>query len=147
MPSIPNTSICSFLGCKKAKAFGTGYCHDHGARRSEGYEANAKLYNSVAWRKKRDAMRSKHPLCAACLLDGIVRQTEHIDHVIPHRRFPDRFLSNIFQGLCQPHHTIKTNLEAHGVYRHYTQKGAVDYNDNDYNALMLTVNEELENLL
>lgn len=147
MPSVPNNACCSFLSCKKPKAFGTGYCHDHGAKRSDTYEANAKLYNTAAWRNKRNAMRSKYPICSACLIDGRVTQTEHIDHVIPHKRMPGRFLSNVFQGLCAPHHTIKTNLEAQGIYRHYTSAGIKDYNDSDYETLMLTLDKELSNLL
>ena len=136
MPSVPKSNTCNFLGCKNTKAFGTGYCHEHGASRSEKYEENAKLYNSTAWRKKRVAMRSKYPICSACMLEGRVTQTEHIDHVIPHRRIPDRFLTNLFQGLCQPHHTIKTNLENQGIYRHYTENGIKDYNEEDYGLLM-----------
>lgn len=147
MPSVPSTKICSFLGCKNNKVMGTGYCQEHGARRTETYEANAKLYNSVAWRKKRAAMISKYPICSACLLEGIVKQTAHIDHVVPHRRIPDRFLSNLFQGLCAPHHTIKTNLEGKGIYRHYTENGIVDYNEEDYGTLMLDVNKETSILL
>jgi 5-methylcytosine-specific restriction protein A len=136
MPSVPNNTACSFLGCKNNKAFGMGYCQDHGARRSESYAENAKLYNSAAWRKKRTAMRSKYPICSACMVEGRVTQTEHIDHVIPHRRIPDRFLTNLFQGLCAPHHTIKTNLEATGVYRHYTENGVIDYDEEDYNSVI-----------
>jgi 5-methylcytosine-specific restriction enzyme A len=119
-----------------------GYCQDHGARRSESYEENAKLYNSAAWRKKRTAMRTKYPICSACLVEGRVTQTEHIDHVIPHRRIPDRFLSNLFQGLCAPHHTIKTNLEAQGVYRHYTENGVQDYTEEDYSVILEKFNSE-----
>jgi 5-methylcytosine-specific restriction enzyme A len=119
-----------------------GYCQDHGARRSESYEANAKLYNSAAWRKKRTAMRTKYPICSACLVEGRVTQTEHIDHVIPHRRIPDRFLSNLFQGLCAPHHTIKTNLEAQGVYRHYTENGVEDYTEEDYSVILEKFNSD-----
>jgi len=142
MPSVPSNTQCSFLGCKNKKAFGMGYCQDHGAKRSESYEANAKLYNSVAWRKKRAAMRSKYPICSACLLEGRVTQTEHIDHVIPHRRIPDRFLTNLFQGLCAPHHTIKTNLEGQGIYRHYQDKAIKDYKDSDYYNIQELMNEK-----
>ena len=132
MPSVPNPQTCNFLGCKNKRSLGTNSCQDHGAQRSENYKENSKLYNSTAWRKKRIAMRTKYPICSACLLDGKVTQTEHIDHVIPHRRIPDRFLTNLFQGLCVPHHTIKTNLENTGVYRHYTENGIKDYHDGDY---------------
>lgn len=136
MPSVPTSKACNFLGCKKDKAFSTGYCQEHGGKRSENYEANAKLYNSTAWRKKRDAMRSKFPICSACLLEGKITQTEHIDHVIPHRRNPDRFLINLFQGLCAPHHTQKTMLESKGIYRHYSENGPIDYDENDFNSVI-----------
>ena len=115
---------------------GTYSCADHGAKRSSNYQENAKLYNSTAWRKKRIAMFSKYPLCACCLLNGKVTQTEHIDHVIPHKRLRERFLVNIFQGLCAPCHTQKTALERKGVYRHYTEAGAIDYTDDDANIVI-----------
>lgn len=74
---------------------------------------------------------SKYPLCACCLLEGKIVATEHIDHVIPHKRLQERFLVNIFQGLCAACHTQKTTLERKGVYRHYTENGIVDYSDLD----------------
>jgi hypothetical protein len=42
----------------------------------------------------------------------------------------------LFQGLCAPHHTIKTNLEAQGIYRHYTENGIIDYDEEDYNLVI-----------
>ena len=82
-------------------------------------------------------MKSKFPLCGACLINGKVTSTEHIDHVIPHRRDSDRFLVNLFQGLCTPCHTQKTKLESQGVYRHYTREGIIDYKDIDYEHLIV----------
>lgn len=136
MPTIPQSNKCLFLGCKEKGGYGQNYCHLHGAYRSENYKENAKLYNSAAWKKKRTAMLSKYPICAACLLDGRVTQTEHIDHVIPHKRLQERFLVNFFQGLCAGHHSLKTNLEKRGVFRHYTPRGIVDYNEQDYNQVV-----------
>lgn len=81
-------------------------------------------------------MRSAHPLCASCLARGLVTQTEHIDHVIPHRRNAHRFLANVFQGLCAACHTQKTALEKQGIYRHYTPDGPVDYKDTDYETVI-----------
>lgn len=136
MPSVPTSSKCKFLGCKAPKIFGTNFCKDHGAKRSESYKENAKLYNSAAWKHQKIRMRSAHPLCASCLARGIVKETEHIDHVFPHRRDSDKFLVNYFQGLCAACHTQKTRLERQGIYRHYTANGAVDYSDMDYLAMM-----------
>lgn len=136
MPTVPSSKKCNFFGCKADKVFGTYSCADHGAKRSNNYQENAKLYNTAAWKKKRIAMKSKYPLCACCLLEGRVVPTEHIDHVIPHKRLRERFLVNIFQGLCAACHTQKTTLERKGIYRHYTENGAVDYNDDDANMVI-----------
>lgn len=136
MPSVPTSQKCHFLGCKEDKIFGTNFCQKHGAKRSEKYKENAKLYNSAGWKSIKASARSLHPLCASCLSRGIVKQTEHIDHVIPHRRLVDRFMANVFQGLCAACHTQKTALENQGIYRHYTPDGPVDYSDADYAALV-----------
>jgi 5-methylcytosine-specific restriction protein A len=137
MPSVPATNTCVFFGCRNKKSFGTGYCQEHGAKRTAKYKQNEKLYNSTAWKETREAMRSMFPICSACLLEGKVKPTAHIDHVIPHRRDADRFMVNLFQGLCIPHHTEKTQLENKGVYRHYTKEGVVDYKDVDYEHLII----------
>lgn len=137
MPSVPSGKKCNFLGCKEAPIFGTASCAKHGGRRSERYKTNEKLYNSAAWKNLRAVKRSEFPICAACLLNGIVTETAHIDHVIPHKQDEDRFMVNLFQGLCQPCHTNKTLLERKGIFRHYTAMGPVDYTDADYNQLVI----------
>lgn len=137
MPSVPVQKKCVFLACSGTKIFGTNFCEKHGGKRSQKYKENEKLYNSAGWKSLRSTMRSAHPLCAACLARGVVTQTEHIDHVIPHRRDSDRFMVNLFQGLCAPCHTQKTRLEAQGIYRHYTTDGSVDYKDADYEQLIV----------
>ena len=136
MPTVPKSSKCYFLGCQNQAGGGSNYCQIHKTDKSDTQKANAKLYNSTAWRKKRVAMQSQYPICAACLLEGRVTETDHIDHVIPHRRMQDRFHVNFFQGLCAPHHSLKTNLEKRGVFRHYTPRGIVDYTDQDYNQVV-----------
>ena len=137
MPSVPRSQKCVFFGCKEAKDFGTGFCAKHGAKRSEKYRKNEKLYNSAGWKSLRAKHRSEFPICASCLQRGIVTPTEHIDHVIPHRQDSDRFLVNLFQGLCAACHTQKTKLESQGIYRHYTAQGSVDYKDSDYQQLVV----------
>ena len=137
MPSVPSQKTCFFLGCKNNKVFASNYCAEHSTKKSVKIKQNAKLYNSSAWKSTRDAMRSMYPLCSACLLENRVVPTAHIDHVIPHRRDSDRFLVNLFQGLCAPCHTQKTKLEGQGIYRHYTREGIIDYKDIDYEHLIV----------
>lgn len=132
MPSVPTSKKCNFLGCPETKIFGTNFCEKHGATRSEKYKQNQKLYNSKGWKSIRAAMLSKHALCASCFSRGIIQPTEHLDHVIPHHQDTDRFLVNLFQGLCAACHTQKTTLEKKGIYRHYTPDGAIDYKESDY---------------
>lgn len=142
MPSIPTNPPCSHLGCKAPKSYGTAYCVQHGGKQSDKQQQNAKLYNTNAWRKRRAAVLSTHPLCAACLLDGVVTAALHVDHVIPHRQSYDRFMTNVYQGLCHAHHTIKTNLEKQGVYRHYTDKKVIDYSENEALGVVMANAEE-----
>ena len=137
MPSVPTNKKCVFLGCQGQKIFASNFCAEHATKKSAKYKANEKLYNSKAWKDTRTAMKSKFPLCGACLIEGKVTSTEHIDHVIPHRRDSDRFLVNLFQGLCGPCHTQKTLLESKGIYRHYTNEGIIDYKDSDYQHLIV----------
>lgn len=137
MPTVPSSKKCIFLGCKGDKIFGSNFCSEHATKKSAKIKQNAKLYNSSAWKSTRDAMRSMFPLCSCCLISGKVTPTAHIDHVIPHRRDTDRFLVNLFQGLCAPCHTQKTKLESQGIYRHFTNEGIIDYKDIDYEHLII----------
>lgn len=137
MPSMPLSAECNFLGCREARSFGTNSCEKHGGKRSEKYGRNAKLYNSTAWKSMRAGILSQNPICASCLCNGIITQTEAIDHVFPHRQDRNKFLINLFQGLCIPCHTQKTKLESEGIYRHFLEDGPVDYSDHDYSMKVL----------
>lgn len=56
----------------------------------------------------------------------------HVDHVFPWRRFGEQaFRRNIFQSLCQGHHSYKTGLEQRGIYEAYTDK-VEQFTDDDY---------------
>jgi len=137
MPSVPSPNKCNFLGCKEARSFGTNSCEKHGGKRSEKYGHNAKLYNSTAWKSIRGRIQSEHPICAACLSKGIITATQAIDHVFPHKQDRNKFLINLFQGLCVACHTQKTKLESQGIYRHYTEQGPIDYKQQDYSVTVL----------
>lgn len=139
MPTVPDNTKCNFLGCRAARVFGTNSCELHGAKRSDKYTHNAKLYNSTVWKRIKASAQSQHPICQSCILQGRVAQTETIDHVFPHRQDERRFVVNLYQGLCIPCHTQKTKLENRGIYRHYTTEGVKDYVETDY-AFAVTSN-------
>ena len=62
-----------------------------------------------------------YPLCALCLLEGIVTQTDQIDHIIPlHKGGPDT--DENCQGICLKHHEAKT-LQDTGRKLGYDSKG------------------------
>ena len=137
MPSTPTYVKCQMLGCKNEKTYRSAFCLDHGGAPTEKMKENAKLYNSAAWKQRRDAERSLHPICAKCLVEGRVEQTTHVDHVFPHRRNTNRFHQNLFQGLCTSCHTLKTNAETKGVIQHWTQNGLKEYVESDYGFVLL----------
>ena len=136
MPSMPSPNICKFLGCFDKQQFGSNFCEKHGAKRSIKYKRNEKLYNTSLWSGIRKSIMSIYPLCGACLLRGIVRQSDCVDHVFPHQQDAGKFSRNLFQGLCNPCHTQKTRLEQQGIYRHYTKDKYIDYNSTDYSLVV-----------
>lgn len=87
---------------------------------------NAK-YNTVLWRKLRVIQLSKQPLCQGCSVRGKVTQATVVDHVFPWNQIGDQaFVANLFQSLCPECHSVKTNLEQQGIFRHYNAK-PIDY--------------------
>ena len=108
MPSTPINNKCRELGCKNLKTTRSAFCIDHGGAKTEKDKENSKLYATTYWKKQRIAQLSKEPLCAACLLEGRVVPAVAIDHIFPHRQDANKFKNNLFQSLCTPHHTLKT---------------------------------------
>ena len=41
------------------------------------------FYNSSSWRRLREYVRRRNPLCAECLKHGIVTQGVIVDHIVP----------------------------------------------------------------
>ena len=132
MPTVPKYSKCRELGCNNPKTYRSTFCVQHGGGTTEKGKENNKLYGTAFWKKQRKIQLSKNSLCAACLLEGKVVQAEHIDHVFPHRQDQSKFKSNLFQSLCVPHHTLKTQEENKGIYLFYSPNGMITYTDNDY---------------
>ena len=132
MPTVPKNTKCRELGCSNQKTYRSTFCAGHGGGTTEKGKENSKLYSTAFWKKQRIAQLSKNPLCAACLLEGKVVSAHHIDHVFPHRQDGIKFKVNLFQSLCHPHHTLKTQEENKGIYLYYSPNGEIQYTDADY---------------
>ena len=136
MPYAPLNTKCRELGCQNLKTSRSTFCIDHGGGVTEKGQINSKLYNTAFWKKQRTAQLSKNPLCASCLINGKIIQADHIDHVFPHRQNREKFKINLFQSLCVPCHSLKTQDENKGIYNYYTKNGIIIYNDNDYEKII-----------
>ena len=134
MPSTPINTKCRELGCKNPHTYRSAFCNEHGGAKTDKGKANGRLYNSKHWHQLRDIQLSSNPLCARCLANGRVLAANVVDHIFPHRQDYTRFRNNIFQSLCAPCHTLKTQDESKGIYYHYAQ--GKTYNDNDYQLVV-----------
>lgn len=70
------------------------------------------LYKS-RWRRLRQAVLDKRPLCVMCLQDGRITPATVVDHIIPHRGNPALMWDEAnLQPLCATHHNAtKQRLE------------------------------------
>lgn len=132
MPYTPVNNKCRELGCNNLKTSRSAFCNVHGGEKTQKDKDNSKLYSTAYWKKQRVAQLSKAPLCAACLLEGRVVPATAIDHIFPHRQDAHKFKNNLFQSLCVPHHTLKTQEENEGKYLFYSPNGLITYTDADY---------------
>ena len=71
-----------------------------------------RMYNR-RWQRLRLQFIKKNPLCVLCNSRGIVRPTQEVDHIIPHRGDEKLFWNkNNWQSLCKRCHSRKTQREA-----------------------------------
>lgn len=109
-------SPCAHPGCRRYAKPGQKYCEQHakserkeraihkgGTRTERGY--------SNKWLKASKVFLLKHPLCAACLRQGIITPATEVDHIIPHKGNKELFWDvNNWQALCHKCHARKTVL-------------------------------------
>lgn len=129
MPTLPRPP-CAQYGCKAPSVKGSRFCVDHApASKPQAAKLQSdQAYKTAAWHGARMRQLSVAPLCQACTLAGRVTAAAHVDHVIPWRQLGQwAFHASPLQSLCGPCHSVKTGLEGRGVFRHYTDKGPVDY--------------------
>lgn len=138
MPTVPKQSKCAHLACQNTRSKMNTYCLDHGGR---DYTKHSKrtigkgLYASTAWQSIRRNQLSTQPLCQSCLLKGKVEMANVVDHLFSWSQIGDEaFRYNIFQSLCPECHSVKTNIEQKGLYRHYAEK-EIDYLISDYKRI------------
>lgn len=62
------------------------------------------------WRRIRDSVLHREPLCRACGAEGRTTAAVHVDHIVSKRRGGTDERSNL-QPLCQPCHNRKTAKE------------------------------------
>ena len=73
---------------------------------------------TTRYRKMRAAFLAENPLCAECERNGRYRPATELDHIVPLHRdpSPENFWGERepgLQGLCEPCHLRKTELEHH----------------------------------
>jgi 5-methylcytosine-specific restriction protein A len=132
MPIAPLNTECKEYQCRNPKTHRSAFCVEHGGGTTDKGKANSKLYGQKAWANIRTRQLSKHPLCAKCNNEGKVTAATTVDHVFPHRRDTAAFKVNLFQSLCTACHTLKTQDENKGIYKHYTAHGITEYTGDDY---------------
>lgn len=70
-----------------------------------GIGSSAQRGYGYAWQQARARFLQKHPLCAFCERDGVVRAATVVDHKTPHRGDMTLFWDRAnWEALCKPHH-------------------------------------------
>lgn len=143
MPTVPSNTKCSFLGCTNAKTKFSSSCVLHGGKEQIRYNDSEKrktfnsAYQTKQWKTFRQIKLSKEPLCASCLVRGIVTVATEVDHVFPWSKLNKAsFMHNIFQSLCKSCHIMKTTLEQKDVIMYYKDK-EMQYSIKDYSYIVL----------
>lgn len=146
MPTLPTNTKCATYGCTNQRSKLNTYCVEHGGKNTidtEQRKAFVSMYQTAQWKQVRQSQLSRQPLCESCLTTGKVVQANHVDHVFAWARIgKDAFYNNLFQSLCHECHSVKTNEEKQGIFKHYAT--AHEYTINDYRTVMLSNKTPLE---
>jgi 5-methylcytosine-specific restriction protein A len=142
MPTVPSNTRCSSLGCNNPKTRFSSSCVEHGGKERIDFNASAKrkefnsAYSTKQWKTFRQAQLSREPLCASCLIHGVITTATEVDHVFPWSKLHKASFSyNIFQSLCKSCHIMKTTLEQKDVIKYYKDKEHT-YTIQDYAYVM-----------
>ncbi|WP_303180622.1 HNH endonuclease signature motif containing protein [uncultured Butyricimonas sp.] len=72
---------------------------------------SAPEYHTSRWTKESRAFRAEHPLCKLCEAEGIIHESEVVDHVIPFPLCGDFWNKENWQAICQRHNIEKGNRD------------------------------------
>ena len=142
MPTLPTYTKCIELGCKEVRVGKCSFCAIHATKKvvTEERWMKQQEYKSPFWKATKRSQLSRHPLCAACFLRGVICQADHVDHVFPWAQIGKQaFTRNIFQSLCTNCHSHKTQLEQRGVIEWYTHTQTKQMTLNDYGLMVATI--------
>jgi 5-methylcytosine-specific restriction enzyme A len=106
---------CRFRGCSGLVVDGSGYCEQH-AKLKSGWNhpdrgSAAERGYGYAWQQLRLLiLRRDCGLCQVCLTQGVVRQADAVDHIVPKEEGGTDDEDNL-QSICNACHAIKTEQE------------------------------------
>src|SRR5262245_43667529 len=66
------------------------------------------MYSTTQWRYRRLEQLKRHPLCAACLKLGVVREARVVHHVTAHKGNWQTFCDADLESLCKQCHDQHT---------------------------------------
>jgi len=107
---------CAFPLCSTLIEPGQSYCDKH----KEYKQASRKQYDktrgtstergySARWVRASKMYLRSHPLCAECKRNNIIRASECVDHIKPHKGNYELFWNeDNWQALCFHHHNAKS---------------------------------------
>ena len=103
MPSIPNKNRTTFA--VKAR---TTYVNDKQRAFASIDKSNNYIYKSRQWRKLRQIVLHKHPICVMCEQKNRYTTANTIDHILPINKGGAVWSINNLQALCSSCHNKKS---------------------------------------
>src|SRR6266566_3885921 len=77
--------------------------------------AYKRWYHTKRWERRSLLHRKHSPVCVSCKANGIVKEANVADHVVPHRGDPISFWFGELQSLCYDcHNNSKQQIERKG---------------------------------
>jgi 5-methylcytosine-specific restriction protein A len=103
-PALTTKRFCAVHTQESKRAWRVSVESTRPNARERGYDSR--------WQKARRGYLAKHTLCAECERRQRVTLATVVDHIVPHRGDMELFWTRSnWQGLCEPHHRIKTARE------------------------------------
>lgn len=76
-------------------------------------EKENEFYHTSQWRKIREYVLKREPLCRQCMKDKRIRAANIVDHIIPVSKGGSIYDTRNLQPLCDSCHARKSGKEAH----------------------------------